>query len=267
MDQSPPVAARRCLIVSPEFTVLIGRGPFPGSQTPEDAIGVIFGFGAIDAPATLTIVGAGCANDLIGEDAGATRIGLMIASSGLARISASTVPGRNDRLTFHLPSELRAIALALRDCDRASEAGDIYCSAKAIELLCETWLTLDAGALVPVAGDSDMSCADSLRLLAARRLIDEQWGEKLSLHGIATQCGLNRDKLTRGFRQMFSCSVAEALAERRLTEASRMLATTDLPVSSVGYENGYLNNASFARAFGRRFGQSPSDYRAARMAA
>ena len=35
-----------------------------------------------------------------------------------------------------------------------------------------------------------------------------------------------------------------------------MLLTTDKPVSSIGYENGYLNNASFARAFSRRFGVS-----------
>ena len=140
-------------------------------------------------------------------------------------------------------------------------------SAKAIELLCETWAALDAGGLIPVAGDSDLSQADSRRLLEARRLIDEQWGRKLSLHDIAACCGLNREKLTRGFRKMFDCSVAEALAERRLSEASRMLVTTDLPVSSIGYENGYLNNASFARAFGRRFGLSPSDYRAARVAA
>lgn len=267
MDQPSPSAARRCLVVSPEFTVLIGRGPFAGSPTPEGATAAVFGFGAIDAPAALTIAGPGCTDALVDEDTGATRIILLIAPSGLARIGAMTLLTPDDRRTLHLPRELRAIAQALRDCDRAREAGDIYCSAKAIELLCETWRALDAGVLVPVAGAGDISRDDSLRLLAARRLIDEQWGEKLSLHRIASQCGLNREKLTRGFRQMFSCSVAEALAERRLTEASRMLATTDLPVSSVGYENGYLNNASFARAFGRRFGQSPSDYRAARIAA
>jgi AraC family transcriptional activator of pyochelin receptor len=66
---------------------------------------------------------------------------------------------------------------------------------------------------------------------------------------------------------MFDCSVAEALAERRLAQASRLLLTTDLPVSSVGYEAGYLNNASFARAFGRHFGRSPSDYRAGALVA
>ena len=40
-----------------------------------------------------------------------------------------------------------------------------------------------------------------------------------------------------------------------------MLLTTDLPVSSIGYVSGYLNNASFTRAFGRRFGHTPTDVR------
>jgi AraC family transcriptional regulator, transcriptional activator of the genes for pyochelin and ferripyochelin receptors len=265
-SNTAPVA-RRCLVVSPEFTVFTGRGPFADASIPSRTVAVAFGLGSIDAPATLSLVGPGRAEELASEDTGVTRIVLFISPSGLARIGAVTHPQADTRLDFHLPSSLRAIALALRDCDRDSEAGDIYRTAKAIELLCDTWTALDGGGLVPVAGDSDLSQADSRRLLEARRLIDEQWGQKLSLHGIAACCGLNREKLTRGFRKMFACSVAEALAERRLSEASRMLVTTDLPVSSIGYENGYLNNASFARAFGRRFGLSPSDYRAARIAA
>jgi AraC family transcriptional activator of pyochelin receptor len=98
-------------------------------------------------------------------------------------------------------------------------------------------------------------------------MIEERWHEKLTLETIARACGLNRAKLTRGFRDMFACTIAEALAEQRLRQASRMLLTTDKPVSSIGYENGYLNNASFARAFSRRFGVSPSDYRACGVAA
>ena len=46
-----------------------------------------------------------------------------------------------------------------------------------------------------------------------------------------------------------------------------MLLTTDQPVSSIGYANGYLNNASFARAFGRRYGVTPSTFRACGVAA
>jgi AraC family transcriptional activator of pyochelin receptor len=43
--------------------------------------------------------------------------------------------------------------------------------------------------------------------------------------------------------------------------------TSDLPVSSVGYACGYLNNASFTRAFARRFGVVPSALRRIGIAA
>jgi AraC family transcriptional activator of pyochelin receptor len=157
--------------------------------------------------------------------------------------------------------------MALRDCAMAGEPRNVYRLAKSLELLCETVRMWAEGALVPLAPEGDLSFADTRRLIDARRLIDERWHEKLTLDSIARACGLNRAKLTRGFRELFACSIAEALAERRLGEASRMLLTTDKPVSSIGYENGYLNNASFARAFSRRFGRSPSDFRATGVAA
>ena len=144
---------------------------------------------------------------------------------------------------------------------------ETYRIGKSIELLCETMRALAADALVPVAPDSTLSLADSRRLVAARRIIDEQWAEKLTLDTLARACGMNRAKLTRGFRTLYHCTIAEAIAERRLLEASRALRTTDLPVSSIGYASGYLNNASFSRAFGRRFGVSPSEYRGCASAA
>ena len=91
--------------------------------------------------------------------------------------------------------------------------------------------------------------------------------EKLTLGTIARQCGLNRTKLSRGFRELYRCSVGEALADKRLAEARRQLLATDLPVSVIGYRTGYSNNASFSRAFGRRFGQSPSELRSSGVAA
>ncbi|MBL0917046.1 MAG: helix-turn-helix transcriptional regulator, partial [Sphingopyxis sp.] len=79
--------------------------------------------------------------------------------------------------------------------------------------------------------------------------------------------GTNRDKLTRGFRELYNCTVAEALSERRLGQAQRMLAASDLPVASIGYRCGYLNNASFTRAFSRRFGMAPTEMRRVGIAA
>ncbi|NBW10047.1 MAG: AraC family transcriptional regulator [Caulobacteraceae bacterium] len=255
------------LVISPEMTVLIGRGPFEGIVLPAEAIAVAYGLGAIEVAPSVHVYGANAVHGLLAEDAAATRILLLVAPTALARIEGVSQPEADAHHGYHLPPELRAIALALRDCDRFGEAGEIYRAAKAIELLWETWRRLDAQILTPLSTNGSMSHTDAVRILAVRELIDARWNEKLSLGSIAAQCGLNRDKLTRGFREMFACTVAEAIVERRLIEASRMLETTDLPVSSIGYENGYLNNASFARAFGRRFGQTPSDYRAARLAA
>lgn len=255
------------LVVSPELTVLIGRGPFDAAAAPDCALAVVFGLGAIDVAASVRFEGAGRVAALLAEDAGAARIVLLIAPSGLDRIAASVRPEDAGRLGYHLPTELRVIALTLRDCAIGGEAGDIYRSAKAIELLFESWRLLDAGALVPADDESRLSQSDCRRLMAAREIIETRCSEKLSLDAIARQVGLNREKLTRGFKEMFDCTVAEAIAERRLVQASQMLLTTDLPVSSIGYENGYLNNASFARAFGRRFGLTPSDFRAQRLAA
>lgn len=255
------------IVVSHEMTVLIGRGPFEAAATPEDAITLSFAFGTDEAPASLGLEGAELTAAILSRREASTRVILMIAPAVVERIDGVTMPAAGERRAFHLPTDLRAIALALRDSERTGEAGDIYRSAKAIELLYETWSALDDGALAPMGVDGRLSRDDTLRIIAARRLIDERWNEKLSLDRIASLCGLNREKLTRGFREMFGVTVAEAIAEQRLQQACRMLLTTDLPVSLVGYENGYLNNASFARAFGRRFGASPSHYRSRQLAA
>ena len=168
---------------------------------------------------------------------------------------------------FHLPTALRVLAGAILAPEVPEPAQAVYRHAKAIEAVCEALKQHRVGDLLPLAGDGALSAGDTRRVLAARRLIEERSNEKLTLEAIARSCGLNRSKLSRGFRQLFNCSVAEALLERRLECASRMLLTTDLPVGCVGYEAGYESNASFARAFGRRFGRSPSDYRTQAVAA
>jgi len=168
---------------------------------------------------------------------------------------------------FHLTAELRAIALALREPTAENAARSTYQLAKSIEFMCEAIRQFRAGELVSLAGEGLLSPADTRRMIAARQMIADRAQEKLSLDYIARGCGLNRSKLTRGFKALFDCTVTQAIAERRLELASRMLLTTDLPVSSIGYESGYLNNASFARAFGRRYGRSPSEFRCGELAA
>ena len=259
-------AGAQCVEISPELTALLGVGLGAGDRVPADPIALIIGFGDGAAPPTLHLDMAPTVSGLAAPADEPYRQVFLVARAAVERLGGSALLGSN-QLDFSLPCELRAIAASLRDPPTDPETRTPYRGAKCIELLCETIRLARAGQLTPLAGDGVLSMADTRRILAARRLIDERWNEKLTLDDIARACGLNRAKLTRGFREMFECTVFEAMAERRLQQACRLLLTTDLPVSSVGYQSGYLNNASFARAFGRHFGRSPSDYRACGVAA
>ncbi len=96
-----------------------------------------------------------------------------------------------------------------------------YRLAKSIELLCEILTAHRTGQLAEVVAPATLSQRDIERIAAARKLIDECWHEKLTLCEIARRCGLNRSKLASGFRKLYSCTVTEALLERRLAEARR----------------------------------------------
>ena len=248
--------------VSPEMLTLVGNGAMGDHRWPTMPVALEFDFGS---PATFRFHDHPAVAALDeGDDE--IRMIFIVAREACERLLGGELELANSE-TFFLPPEMRSIALAIRDCALQPAAALPYRLAKSIELLCEILGAVGAGKLTHVGGPATLSQLDLQRITAARQLIDDQWQEKLTLGQIARSCGINRSKLSRGFRELYRCTVSEALAERRLAEASRQLIATDLPVSLIGYRNGYLNNAAFTRAFGRRFGQSPSHFRACAVAA
>ena len=240
--------------ISTEMVTLVGAGSIDPAALPVDAVALVFSASSVSIY-SLAVESPDVIEGFV----------LAVARDALARLfgwDATALDGQS----YHLSHELRGVADALLSCEREGEALRAYRMAKSIELLCDAVHAIDTATLVPEI-DAPLTAVDTRRILEARKMIDERWNERLTLAAIARACGLNRAKLTRGFRALYSTSVAEALLERRLGEARRALLTTDLPVGQVAYRNGYLNNASFARAFGRRYGQSPSDCRARVMAA
>lgn len=252
--------------VSPEMTALFGRGPIGVPPLPNDPVALIYGFGEDGSPPTLRLISEPSMAALAAAPVQAWRLVFLVDRAAVLRLGGADLLSL-DQIVAYMPSELRAIAAALREPPTTREMRATYRLAKSIELFCETLRMNGEDQLIPASSEGALSPADTRRVISARKLIDERWSEKLTLDAIARACGLNRAKLTRGFREVFDCTVAEALAERRLSQASRLLLTTDLPISSVGYEAGYLSNASFARAFGRHFGRSPSNFRACGLAA
>ena len=249
------------ILVSHEMVTLIGAGDLEGVDLPDNSAALVVDLGQsarISVHADQQAVAWG------EMPSAAPRIGLVVQRAALSRLFDWS-PDAADGNSFYLTQSLANVANQLLECERSKDAAATYRLAKSIELLCDLITVLQRGELVPARTCSNLKHYDGQRLVVARRIIDERWSEKLTLAQIARQCGLNRTKLTRGFRELYHCSVTEAIAERRLAEARQQLLSTDLPIGVIGYRSGYSNNASFTRAFGRRFGVSPSDLRASRV--
>ena len=247
--------SKHSVIVSPEMTAFVGAGTCDRTLLPPDAL--LIGFGDVGDPVVRTLAW----RELEGE---AHLLVFGVSRSACRRLFAD-LPKPGGR--WYLPSDLRALGQSIVAPEGDIAAADTLRLARSIEMLCQFFAALRTGRLVAVEGQPGFSEGDISRIAAAKRIVDERWHEKLTIDNIARSCGINRDKLTRGFRELYHCSVGEALSERRLRQARTLLAASDLPVASIGYRCGYLNNASFTRAFSRRFGMAPTAMRRMRVAA
>ena len=238
------------LDVSVRMQVYMGPGTIPDADHQPDSIRILFDLNR-NGQATLAI------GDHYRE--GSSDMVFIVDRAGCQEV-IGVVPDETG--VWHLPSEQRAMVMAILQCSLPEPASHTLRTVKAIELLCALATDLANGRMVRADGSGELCELDTQRIISARRMIDERWHEKLTVDTVARACGVNRAKLTRGFRLIFGCTIADAIAENRLSGARTMLFATDLSIATIGYRCGYQNNAAFTRAFSRRFGLAPSSLRA-----
>lgn len=208
--------------------------------------------------ARLVVRKAGDFADIEDTATDASAIAVTFLADGL--FAQAIAQGSGD---FYMPEVLTPLITAAVFPTLSGPGVDLYRQAKCQELACELLERIAGESLVPHASTARLSMAEMERLIEARRIVTSRFDEKLTLELIGRAAGLNRAKLTQGFREVFGQTVADCLAEARLGKAAADLRSTSRPVSSIGYGAGYLNNASFARAFTKRFGVCPTRYRRA----
>ena len=75
------------------------------------------------------------------------------------------------------------------------------------------------------------------------------------------QCGVKNNNITTYFRQLVGMGIREYIEHRRMQAAMQLLAHEELEIFFIGLGIGYSHEESFARAFRRRCGCTPSEYR------
>jgi AraC family transcriptional regulator len=95
------------------------------------------------------------------------------------------------------------------------------------------------------------------------RLIEERLAEVKeppTLAELAALCKLSVRQLTRGFRASHGCSIGDHVAQSRLDNAKRLLAT-DQSIKAIAYSLGFSSPSSFSYAFRRAVGETPRQFR------
>jgi AraC family transcriptional regulator len=95
------------------------------------------------------------------------------------------------------------------------------------------------------------------------RLIDERVGGEAvapSLEELAAICAISVRQLTRGFRISRGCSIGDYIVQRRMETAKRLLVAGEA-VKAIAFTMGFASPSSFAFAFRRAVGVSPSLFR------
>lgn len=93
-------------------------------------------------------------------------------------------------------------------------------------------------------------------------IIAEEYASELVLEDIARRVASSRRQLQRAFDEVGHTSFRTYLTSYRMDRAAELLVETDLPVRDVADAVGYRQPAQFAKAFRRRHGCAPSEYRA-----
>jgi AraC family transcriptional regulator, transcriptional activator of pobA len=125
-----------------------------------------------------------------------------------------------------------------------------------------TLLLVDVSRLAAdVAGD--LRLRDEPLLAEVFDFIERHFHERISLREVATAVNMSSGHLTTVVRRKTGRPVQEWITERRMAQARRLLAETDLTVTEVGRRVGYTDAVYFVRTFRRAHGVTPLQWRRA----
>lgn len=95
----------------------------------------------------------------------------------------------------------------------------------------------------------------------AVNFMEQNYMRDLTVEEIAKVCGLNRSYFSKLFRDVMGCPPQEFLIRLRLSKAADQLKGTDSPIGVIAARCGYPNQLHFTRAFHKRYGLSPREWR------
>jgi AraC-like DNA-binding protein len=191
---------------------------------------------------------------------------LDIPASRMPENSGWLIDDEDQIFQSHRVALRPSMALAANDvlsCRLTGDSRRTYMRGKALELLANAMDSLKS-ACEPQRKTVRLTSVDFDRIASARSIMVADLEKTLTLAALARRVGLNRTKLAMGFKEFYGVSVQAFWRDAKLTKARELLRDSDMPVTEVAFSLGYSELSSFTRAFSRKFGILPRDYKRGR---
>lgn len=99
------------------------------------------------------------------------------------------------------------------------------------------------------------------RLMGLRQLLERDPGHPWSMTEMARHASVSVSHLHALFRQELNCTPMQWLTDLRITQAQRLLRSTQLSINEIAFRCGYADQSAFTRTFLRTSTVTPSVYR------
>lgn len=184
------------------------------------------------------------------------------ANEPLQRFCDRVVQGQSTLLcNNNLPVEpaMLNIIRNIVHCPYKDGLKHLFLLSKSIELLV---LQAEACTQQQATGHQYLKTASDVDAIAdARAYIMNHLDAPPGLPALARIVGLNEYKLKRGFKEVYGNTVFGFLAETRLSMASDQLINSTQSVAAIATTLGYASPQHFSKAFRKKFGLSPQQFR------
>ena len=162
---------------------------------------------------------------------------------------------------FEMTSVMKMAVQQIFNCPYQGLTRRLYLESKGIEIIAyynELLLQQTGSSRQRINLKSD----EINRIYYAKEVLLKNLKNPPSLINLAKLVGLNDYKLKVGFRHCFGNTVFGCLHDYRMEEAKKLLKTKKINIKQVARSVGYASETSFSSAFRKKFGVSPSVYRA-----
>ena len=108
----------------------------------------------------------------------------------------------------------------------------------------------------------DSNGVEPAEIWKARRFIEQNSGEEISLPEVAKAVNASPTHLSEKFKQVTGVKFVDYVARTRFEKASVLLEDADVRISEIAFAVGFQSLSQFNRVFKKLAGKSPTAYRA-----